>query len=412
MQPSPDLDAVAATPPAGNWSVLLVTLAIQALVSMAVLAVPAMGPAFAQAMGAPPALLGAYIGVVYLGAMAASLAAAPLVLRFGALRTSQAALVLCALGMALPALWPSLPAAAVGAFLTGLGYGPVTPASSHLLARTTPPHRASLVFSIKQTGVPLGGVLAGVFVPGLALAGGAPSALLTVAGAALACALVAQPFRAALDGDRDPGQPLRMGSVTRGLRLVAAEPALKRLALVSFVFSIAQMSFSTYLVTYLTASLGYTLVAAGVLLSAAQAGGVAGRIAWGWVADRWLGAYRMLAWLAGAMALCAAGTAVLQAGAPQALTVFLLMAFGASAIGWNGVYLAEVARCSPPGQASAATGGTLAVTFFGVVLGPMLFGVVSGAFDSYRAGFAALALPTAACAWVLWRVAARGRQPA
>ncbi|WP_417276298.1 hypothetical protein [Castellaniella sp.] len=45
----------------------------------------------------------------------------------------------------------------VGALLIGLGYGPITPA-----------HRMSFVFSIKQTGVPLGGVLAGLVVPGLA----------------------------------------------------------------------------------------------------------------------------------------------------------------------------------------------------------------------------------------------------
>jgi predicted MFS family arabinose efflux permease len=392
--------------------VLLVTLAIQALVSMAVLAVPAMGPAVAQALGVSPALLGAYIGLVYLGAMVASLVAAPLVLRFGALRTSQGSLIACAVGLALPALWPSLPFAVAGALLTGLGYGPVTPASSHLLARTTPLHRASLVFSLKQTGVPLGGVLAGVVVPPLVLAAGARWALLAVTAACVLCALVAQPFRAALDGDRDPRQPLRMGSMTGGLQLVASEPALTRLAVMSFVFSIVQLSLSTYLVTFLTTALGYSLVAAGVVLSAAQAGGVAGRIAWGWVADRWLDPYRMLAFLAVAMAVCAAGAAALQPGMPATLTLVLLVAFGASAIGWNGVYLAEVARQAPPGQAGLATGGTLAVTFFGVVLGPVVFGGVSSAFGSYRAGFAALVIPTAACAWVLWRVATRALQRA
>ena len=44
--------------------------------------------------------------------------------------------------------------------------------------------------------------------------------------------------------------------------------------------------------------------------------------------------------------------------------------FGASAVGWDGVYLAEVARQAPPSQASVVTGGTLFITFRGVVLGP------------------------------------------
>lgn len=397
-------DPPSVPPPAtSNWAVLLVTLAIQALVSLAVLTVPAMGTAGAQALGVSPALLGAYIAIIYLGAMTASLAAAPFVLRFGALRTSQLGLVLCALGMALPAAWPSLAGTLLGAALTGLGYGPITPASSHLLARSTPPARASLVFSIKQTGVPLGGVLAGAFVPALVLGAGPRWALAAVALACLVCAAAAQPFRALLDADRDPRQPLRMGGMARGLHLVWFEPALKRLALMSFVFSIVQLSLATYLVTYLTTVLGYTLIAAGAALSAAQAGGVVGRIAWGWVADQWLGPYRMLAALAAGMAVCAGGVAALQAGSPAAWTVVLLVAFGASAVGWNGVYLAEVARRSPPGQAGVATGGTLAFTFFGVVLGPVLFAGVASAFDTLRAGFAALALPTAVCAWLLWK---------
>jgi hypothetical protein len=38
----------------------------------------------------------------------------------------------------------------------------------------------------------------------------------------------------------------------------------------------------------------------------------------------------------------------------------------------------------------------------------MVFGALSGIFDSYRAGYLALALPTAFCAWQLLR----GARPA
>jgi predicted MFS family arabinose efflux permease len=393
----------ATPPPTSAWRVLAVTLTIQALVSMGVLAVPAMGPAVAQALGVSPTLIGAYIGLVYVGAMVASLMAAPLVTRYGAMRTSQVALLVCAAGLALPAAWPSLLATMAGAVLTGFGYGPVTPASSHLLARSTPAHRASLMFSLKQTGVPLGGVMAGAIAPVLAVLAGPRAALLVVAAACVVCAIAAQPFRAGLDHDREAGGSLRMGNFGGGLRIVAAHPALKRLAAVSFVFSIVQMSLSTYLVTFLNAGLGWTLVAAGVALSIAQAGGAVGRVLWGWVTDRGLGAERMLALLALAMAVCSAGTAALQADMAPALALVLLAAFGACGIGWNGVYLAEVARQAPPGMAGAATGGTLAITFLGVVLGPVLFGALSGAAGSYRAGFLALMVPTIACAWVVWR---------
>jgi MFS family permease len=391
------------------WAVLAVTLTIQALVAMAVLTVPAMAPAMARTLGVSATSVGLFVSLVYLGAIGASVAAGPLVVRFGAIRVSQAGLLGCACGVGLLAAFPSPAVAIPSALLTGLGYGPITPASSHLLARSTPPDRVSLVFSVKQTGVPLGGVLAGALVPTMVLAGGTQVALLVVALACGACAFIAQPWRALLDADRDASHPLSLANLAAPVRLVFSQPALARLAATSFVFSAMQMCLSAYVVTYLHSVLGYTLLVAGAAMSAANAGGVVGRVAWGYIADRWLPPSRMLAVLGAAMAACAGSLAALQAGAPTLLVGVLLVAFGASAIGWNGVYLAQVARLAPPGMASVATGGSLSVTFLGTVLGPVLFGAVATSLGSYRAGFVALAVPAAVCAWMLLRL---GRRPA
>jgi len=121
------------------------------------------------------------------------------------------------------------------------------------------------------------------------------------------------------------------------------------------------------------------------------------------VSDRWVGARRMLAVLATLMAVCSVATALLQTEWPRIVVIAVLFVYGASAVGWNGVYLAEVARQAPAGMAGMATGGTLFFTFLGVVLGPPVFGALSGMFGSYRAGFAALAVPLAVTAVVLWR---------
>ena len=385
-----------------TWIPLAVTLTIQAMVSMALLALPVMAPVVARALSVPTTYTGLYIAIVYAGAMAASLAAGAAVARFGAIRVSQAGLLLCAAGLGLCAV-PSVPAIALGAFLIGLGYGPITPASSHLLALTTPAERLSLVFSVKQTGVPLGGVLAGAGVPGLLLLVDWQGALLVASAANVLCALAAQPLRHELDADRNSTASLALGSLAHPVKLVLSHPTLTMLAGCSFVFSCAQLSLTTFMVVYLHETLAYSLVAAGLSLSLSQFGGVAGRILWGWVADRGLGARRMLAVLAGVMAASAVATALLQAAMPAVLVLAVLVVFGASAVGWNGVYLAEVARQAPPGMASIATGGTLAFTFFGVVLGPPVFGVISGFFGSYRAGYAALAIPLALCGFMLLR---------
>ena len=89
----------------------------------------------------------------------------------------------------------------------------------------------------------------------------------------------------------------------------------------------------------------------------------------------------------------ALGTSMLRADSPAWLLYSVLFIFGASAIGWNGVYLAEIARQAPLGQAGIATGGTLFITFMGVVLGPPSFGMLAGAVHSYGMSYGFLAIP-------------------
>ena len=401
----------ATTPPSAWWS-LTVTTAIQAMVSMALLTLPAMAPAVARALAVPSTLVGAYVALCYFAAMLSSLVGGTLVRRLGAIRVSQLGLGLCAVGLALCAL-PWLPAVALGALCIGAGYGPITPASSHLLALTTPAHRMSLVFSIKQTGVPAGGMLAGALVPGLSLWLGWQGTLLAVAGVCALCAALAQPLRAALDADRQPAQPLALQALFKPIGMVLGQPSLHALAACSFLFSAVQVSTTAYMVTYLNESLGMTLLAAGAALSVSQLAGVVGRIAWGAVADRGLGPRNTLMLLATLMIVGSVLTALLQPQWPTLLIWAVVALLGASAIGWNGVYLATVARQAPPGQAGVATGGTLLFTFMGVVCGSPAFGALAGASGSYRIAFAALALPAAlALGLLVWRAAQARREPA
>ena len=401
----------ATTPPSAWWS-LTVTTAIQAMVSMALLTLPAMAPAVARALAVPSTLVGAYVALCYFAAMLSSLVGGTLVRRLGAIRVSQLGLGLCAVGLALCAL-PWLPAVALGALCIGAGYGPITPASSHLLALTTPAHRMSLVFSIKQTGVPAGGMLAGALVPGLSLWLGWQGTLLAVAGVCALCAALAQPLRAALDADRQPAQPLALQALFKPIGMVLGHPSLRALAACSFLFSAVQVSTTAYMVTYLNESLGMTLLAAGAALSVSQLAGVVGRIAWGAVADRGLGPRNTLMLLATLMMAGSVLTALLQPQWPTLLIWAVVALLGASAIGWNGVYLATVARQAPPGQAGVATGGTLLFTFMGVVCGSPAFGALAGASGSYRIAFAALALPAAlALGLLVWRAAQARREAA
>ena len=379
---------------------------------MALLTIPVMGPAVARALGVSSTLVGSYVALCYLAAMLGSLVGGTLARRIGAIRVSQLGLLLCAAGLALCML-PWLPATALGALLIGAGYGPITPASSHLLTLTTPPERMALVFSIKQTGVPVGGMLAGALVPSLLLVLGWQATLAAVALVCVLCAALAQPLRGPLDADREPAQALALRALVQPIGMVLRHKPLAVLAACSLLFSAVQVSVTAYLVTYLNESLGLSLLAAGAALSVSQLAGVVGRIAWGAVSDRGVGPRNTLILLAALMMIGCALLALLQAGWPAALLWTVLALLGASAIGWNGVYLATVARQAPPGQAGMATGGTLMFTFLGVVCGSPAFGAVASASGSYRVAFATLALPAAAAlALLVWRALQARREAA
>jgi len=117
-----------------------------------------------------------------------------------------------------------------------------------------------------------------------------------------------------------------------------------------------------------------------------------------------------LALLGGLMAAGAAATAMFSAAWPLAAMLVVIAALGATAIGWNGVYLAETARVAPAGQAGLATGGCLFFTYVGVVCCPFLFGLLQRASGSYALCFAAAAAAYAmvAAALVLRRTTAAG----
>lgn len=382
---------------------LPLTLLIQAAASASAIAPAVAAPALLARNGAGPTAVGLYVAAVYGAAMFSSQFGAVLGKRWGPIRTSQVALLLGAVGVMLVAV-PHLGVALVGALLIGAGYGPITPASSEILARTTPPERYAIVFSIKQTGVPVGGVVAGLMVPGITDAAGPVWAMAAIAALCVLGAVLGQSLRGPLDRLRDATAPLpSLARIMTPIRFVVGHRSLFTLAMCSLVFSAVQVCVTSYTVTFLTHDLRWTLVAAGAALAVAQVAGVTGRVLWGWLADRHADARRVLIVLALAMMASGLLMAALDASTGQATVMVLLAVYGATAVGWNGVYLATIARVVPVERTAAATSGSLFFTYFGVVLGPPAFGAVGERVADFGLAYALLALPLAWSVWALWR---------
>ena len=366
-------------------------LVVQALTAMAILVPTVLAPVAAGELGVAASHIGVLVAFAYLSAMASGLFCDGLIARFGPVRVFELAIVLVAVGLA-SGFGGHLALVFVLAALTGAAHGLVNPASSTVLLLASPPQYRSFIFSIKQTGVPLGSAAASLVIPLLLQHMHWRHAVLGLGVACLAVIAVVAPFRPIFDSNRDPQRRIRLSAIGTSITEVTSRPALLTLALNSAVYAAVQMSLFSYLMLFLIVDLGYSLVAAGLVFSVAQGAGVLGRPLWGIVADR-LGASRqLLAGLGIVMGLCGVAAALFTPDSPAALIVGICAVYGASAIGWNGVYMAEVARLAPPGKVGLLTGGSLLFTFSGALTGPPLFGAILGFSGSYALGFAVFAV--------------------
>lgn len=367
------------------------TTGILAVLSVNLFALPVIATSVAADIGIDAAWIGPYTSVAFGISIFSSMGAGAFIRRWGGLRVGQVCLLLSALAAALVATG-ALPLIALGAATLGLAFGPETPAASHILARVTPIKERPFVFSLKQTGIQIGGMAAGLVLPLSVLRFGWQPVMLIIGLMSVAMAAAVQPLRLSYDSDRDPAAPLRLTGFKDSLSLVMGTAAMRRFVVAAFTFSALQQSINSFLVVYLVQQLHQPLQAAGMALAVAQVVGIVGRVTLGAIADRWLSAHLLLALLGGVMTAAAAALAATTTAWPLAGLLVVCMIFGVSATGWNGIFIAEVARVAPAGRTSDAIGGMLASAFAGVVVGPTCFGAALVAGMSYQAGFIVLAI--------------------
>lgn len=374
----------------------------QAFAYFATLVLPNMAPVVAQALDIDPHLIGYYTGLVYLFSSLGQVSCGGFILRYGAVRMSQISLFF--MGAALTTgYFDELLVFVVSAALIGLASSVSTPASSHLLARYSPPKYAPLIFSVKQTGVPVGGLMAGIMVPFLLSWLGWKGVFVASGVFLMIFAIMLQPIRNRFDTDRNPTQSLKPGFIWQTLRQVMATPSLRDLALGMFCFVGLQGLFGSYFVTYISETMERPLESANYIFSIAMSTAIAARILWGWVGSALMPARRLIAYLSAVMVVAAVGMGSIEPGWTDLAIIGVAILYCISAISWHGLMMAELARLSPAGQVGPVTGAALACAGAGMMAYPMLYAVLVEMTGDASLGFYLAALPAAVMAVKLYR---------
>lgn len=166
-------------------------------------------------------------------------------------------------------------------FLGGIGAASTNGASGRVIVGWFPPRRRGLAMGIRQGAQPLGVAVGALAVPAVAATYGVPAAILVPAALAGLAAL------GCLIGIIDPPRPT--GTETdAALRAnpYRGDTTLWRIHAVSLLLVIPQGTVWTFALLWLHRDVGWSLAAAGVLVTATQILGAAGRIGAGAWSDR------------------------------------------------------------------------------------------------------------------------------
>ena len=355
-------------------------------------ALPAViAPAIITDLRLDAAWIGIYFALTAAASLVTQLGCGSFIVRHGALRMSQISLALLAAGIALAPLGTPL-MLVLSALICGGGGAVATPASSHLLSRVSSARYLPLVFSIKQTAVPAGLLLAGLLGPQLTEWTGWRNTMLLCAAACAVFALVLQPLRRIFDTDRVPTRTFHLSDFKATVTSVLGTPGLRALSFACLTFNGLQAVVTAYFIVYLT-TIGYTPVAAGFIFSVAVAVAVPGRIFWGWLGSSHVSPRVMMAGLALGMAGSVGLFAFCSAGWPTLLVGLIACVISATVLSWHGILLSETAREAPEGMRGGVTGGVLSFGQVGALILPLVYSGLLDFTGSYGAGFIACAVP-------------------
>jgi MFS family permease len=385
----------------GKWRILAVMTGAQAGASIVQQALGVLAPFLIVQYGVDKAQLGALFTAMNVGAMCFTAFSGVLTDRFGERPMVAASGALMTVALVGSVLVPNYVWLAAGIAVFGVGYAVQTPAGGRAILSWFDRDRG-LAMGIRQTGVPIGGMVGALVMPFVALHfGGYRSALL------VAAALVAVLTVIAVAGYRDRSAerpaPVRSRDVWRGMGVLVRDPRVIAVTLTSMVLINAQLALNGFLTVTAIDVVGITPEAAATGFACSFAAATAARLFWGWYSDRFMrgGRLPVMAALCVLAALASALCGVLH---PSLALLFVptAMLMGFSAAGWNGIMAAALAEIGGPERAGSALGVTMTAIFAMSALGPLVFGAVADATSLDVSWFVTAALCLAGVIPVLW----------
>lgn len=374
-----------------RWITLLLATSVQVGVSTLQQAPAALGPVLSRALDLSNAQIGLLSSAIWSGMLVTMLPTGILIDRRG----EKAVILVGVAAMIAMVIAATQVATFLWLFLlllvASFGASSSAPGGAKAITAWFPRSQRGSAMGIRQTGVSVGGLVAALALPPVAVRFGWAAALqlaVAVTFVTLICFGLLYKEHPSDDAKDRPKEtnPMRMqvGPVLRSRSFLATTAY-------AFVFMGVQGASASFLTLHLHEEMRLPIVVAGAFLAVFQVGGMAGRLGWGVISDR-VGRRAPVMILVGAIAaVSCSAMAFASSGLGMAAVAVLALAIGCSAMGWNGLYLTALAESAPLRNAGTTIGASLTLSFLGMFLVPPLFGLIGDVSGSLRASWLALA---------------------
>jgi MFS family permease len=241
--------------------------------------------------------------------------------------------------------------------------------------------------------VPLGGILAALVAPALAVTLNWRWSLALTALLLLGVVALMQRGRRHWDEDREPQAAAISSNPLAAFMLIWRHPRLRLVSVAAGCLCWGQFCVASYTVVACVEALGMSLIVAGTVLTMVQLSNAASRLVAGWLADRAGSTTRVLLGIVVLMLATSVASIWLAPtwSVPMLYIYFALQGIATGA--WAGLVLAEVGHLSSGSQVSIAVSGALVYINAGKLIGPAVFAAIYTLTTSYGLAFASVAAP-------------------
>ncbi|HZX68192.1 MAG TPA: MFS transporter [Candidatus Elarobacter sp.] len=285
-------------------------------------------------------------------------------------------------------------------FVFGAAYAASTPAGGRAVLAWFDRDRG-FAMGIRQTGVPVGGLIGALTLPLFAHAFGYRVAFVFAAVIVIVTTLIAiLGYREAPD---DGGPQTSSAAIVRGMRVLARDPRLIGVTATCMILVSVQLAMNAFVTVTGVSIVGTSAAVAAIAFACAQGAAACGRLSWGYISDRVLGGERLVPF-AIICVLAAAATATLAFLQPGSVVLLFAAAIvlGLSGAGWNGLMAAALAEVGGVERAASALGIALTAIFLASSIAPTAFGSLADHTSLRVAWLTIAALALVGVVPVLW----------